>query len=1094
MDALAALQSTLHAVSGTPEETPIAAACHLELGRALHRLSRLDDAVTHYRNAIALFEETIGTERERALCLRLLAHVLGDQRQYDEAFRCQERALSLLETLPIADADRAACYTCRGILLSRMERLEEAVHELERAVALYETSSGPELDQAQSLLAMGACLMKLDRSTEALPWMERALHLLQGIDFTEYHRALCHQNLAVSLRDLGRYEQAIDSLVSTIEALGRMPGCDRHIAFAHDQIGTSLTRLGRPADGARKHVEAMGRYEQIAGAPWDQALCRRRLAQDLIALGRAEEAIPHLLHALTLFEPIAGTARQRAACLQTHGQALVELGCIDEALARYDEAMALLEAGEAPYLDRAVGHRLAAEALLRSGRSREAASRFEQALALYKPEENRKELWEAHYGLGQAREASGDAAGALSAYLTASEYLEDLRRDIKARANMLSFFEEKAVVYPRLIALLLSDTLPDPFAAAPRLAAWGMSVAEVTLRFSEASKSRALIDLMQERDLSAAADPEWDREEKLLSDAISNTYVELQALAREAEAQRPLRERIQALELDRDLVEMRRKRLGVGADRGRRAQRGPVAPGEAWSGERVTAPTLAEIQALLAPGEALLEYAKLEAGPAQPSPALALWIVTAGGLRMFHVPLPAGGTEADLPALVRRLRLRPSELGLEERVRLFRAPMERKLQTRGILSVREHQRVGRLLADAVLPPEAREHLAAAGVRRLAIVPDGVLHHVPFAALILREDPDPSLPPRYEACRYLIQRFTITTLPSANALAEIRASAAERSALRALRADHRQSLVAFADPVFTPADPRWAAIPTGPSKEESPHAGGYLATYYAQDGLDDQRLPATADEALAVAALFPEYEVHSEPALTPRPPLPMLGEGEPSDPSPAGTPLPALGEGQGVRADPSEGVRTPQSQVYLGVAASKERLRSLPLSHYRYLLLATHAQVDAQNPWLSCVRLTPTVEENGFLQAHEVFRLILDAEVVTLSACQSGLGRLARGEGMIGFVTAFFMAGTRSLVTTLWKVADEPTSRLVQSFHRYLREGDREPVEALRQTQLEMIAGGGLSAHPYFWGLAFMGDWGVPGAAASKNTPPAASRS
>src|SRR5262249_20825815 len=144
---------------------------------------------------------------------------------------------------------------------------------------------------------------------------------------------------------------------------------------------------------------------------------------------------------------------------------------------------------------------------------------------------------------------------------------------------------------------------------------------------------------------------------------------------------------------------------------------------------------------------------------------LALWSVTRDELRAFLIELPAAEGESEFPQMVRRLRVQSGRLGLAERVRLYRYPMERRLRVEGKLSVREHQRAGRLLADGLLPPEAREHLAAAGVRQLAIVPDGILHHVPFAALILQEDPA-SAPaggrptdhpraatPRYEACRY-----------------------------------------------------------------------------------------------------------------------------------------------------------------------------------------------------------------------------------------------------------------------------------------------------------------------------------------------------
>src|SRR5262249_25357596 len=206
---------------------------------------------------------------------------------------------------------------------------------------------------------------------------------------------------------------------------------------------------------------------------------------------------------------------------------------------------------------------------------------------------------------------------------------------------------------------------------------------------------------------------------------------------------RLLRERIQALDLERDILDVRIKRATPRA------------------ASRASAPAVAAVQELLEPNAALLEYALLpeparhEGAASAESRRIALWVVTHAGLRTFLLTLPAGKPTATFPEMALRLRIQPDELGLEERIRLYRFPMERRLQTQGGLSTREHQLAGRLLADALLPPAVQDHLAAAGVQQLVIVPDGVLHHVPFPALILREDLETAGLPRYEACRFLV---------------------------------------------------------------------------------------------------------------------------------------------------------------------------------------------------------------------------------------------------------------------------------------------------------------------------------------------------
>jgi CHAT domain-containing protein len=99
---------------------------------------------------------------------------------------------------------------------------------------------------------------------------------------------------------------------------------------------------------------------------------------------------------------------------------------------------------------------------------------------------------------------------------------------------------------------------------------------------------------------------------------------------------------------------------------------------------------------------------------------------------------------------------------------------------------------------------------------------------------------------------------------------------------------------------------------------------------------------------------------------------------------------------------------------------------------------------------------------------EIFNLDLNADLVVLSACQTGLGRLVKGEGMIGLTRAFMYAGASSVVVSLWKVQDYSTAALMKSFYRHLRAG-KGKAEALRQAKLNMIRSD-IPAYrfPYFW--------------------------
>jgi CHAT domain-containing protein len=117
-------------------------------------------------------------------------------------------------------------------------------------------------------------------------------------------------------------------------------------------------------------------------------------------------------------------------------------------------------------------------------------------------------------------------------------------------------------------------------------------------------------------------------------------------------------------------------------------------------------------------------------------------------------------------------------------------------------------------------------------------------------------------------------------------------------------------------------------------------------------------------------------------------------------------------------------------------------------------------------------------DNGLLQVWEIFQSVrLDADLVVLSACETGLGEIRGGEGIIGLTRAFQYAGARSVLASLWRVDDKATADLMERFYRHLRAGSPKD-EALRAAQLEMLARpGGSAAAPYFWAsMQLFGDW------------------
>jgi CHAT domain-containing protein len=172
---------------------------------------------------------------------------------------------------------------------------------------------------------------------------------------------------------------------------------------------------------------------------------------------------------------------------------------------------------------------------------------------------------------------------------------------------------------------------------------------------------------------------------------------------------------------------------------------------------------------------------------------------------------------------------------------------------------------------------------------------------------------------------------------------------------------------------------------------------------------------------------------------------------------------------------------------VGEEATEEQAKAIG-KDVHYIHFATHGFLDERFPLNSALALTmperPGVgQDNGLLQAWEIFeRLRINADLVVLSACETALGKEMGGEGLVGLTRAFQYAGARSIVASLWNVADETTPELMKRFYTYLKAG-RTKDEALRAAQIDLIHGLGDAAanldasHPFHWAaFQLIGDW------------------
>lgn len=310
-------------------------------------------------------------------------------------------------------------------------------------------------------------------------------------------------------------------------------------------------------------------------------------------------------------------------------------------------------------------------------------------------------------------------------------------------------------------------------------------------------------------------------------------------------------------------------------------------------------------------------------------------------------------------------------------------------------------------------------------KRILVVADGGLLFVPFSAL-----PDPSAPGSP-----LISSHEVISLPSAGVLKALRE---EKKA----RKPAEYTLAVIADPVFDRLDRR---------VKSGPRPSGAEVSGTREIGLQlSQSQLAQAAKSTGIAEAGDDLVIRR---------IPFTRK-----------------EAQSIRRF----VDKPSATVALDFNASRDFALGPDLSHYRIVHFATHGIVDTTRPELSGLILSLVNEKgepkDGFLRMTDVYNLRLPAELVVLSACQTGIGKTMHGEGLIGLTRGFFYAGARRLVVSLWSVNDEATADLMTDFYRAMLRENADPSAALRRAQREMIKSKRFSA-PYYWAaFSLQGDW------------------
>lgn len=398
-----------------------------------------------------------------------------------------------------------------------------------------------------------------------------------------------------------------------------------------------------------------------------------------------------------------------------------------------------------------------------------------------------------------------------------------------------------------------------------------------------------------------------------------------------------------------------------------------------------------------------------------------LWAVTPDGVQSYQLP-PKAEVEAQARRVYQLLIARqpaPDLTDAQQRAR--EAAADAQYQTQATI-----------LSKMLLEPVA----AQLGTKRILVVADGALQYLPFATVPVpatqaaekRTDPRP-----------LILDHEIVSLPSASVLAVLRRELAGRQPARKM-------VAVLADPVFEPDDAR-VKLSLAASKNSGSAQNQGAQTAVASPALSSIPLKRALrsvrgedDRASLRRLLFSRDEAEAILSVTPR--------------------------HSGLEA--------------LDFRANRKLAMSDELSQYRIIHFSTHGLLDSRHPELSGLVLSLVDEagqpQEGFLRLHEIYNLRLNADLVVLSACQTGLGKEVRGEGLIGLTRGFMYAGAPRVMASLWQVDDAATAELMKRFYRGVLQEKLPPAAALRAAQIEMLTKRHWQS-PYYWGaFVLQGEW------------------
>jgi len=927
-------------------------------------LGNLEPALLSLQRASETYRE-VGNKEGEGLAYQSTANLFIQKGDVAEALKYYDRALTLYREV--------GTKALLGYLLSNIGAAYRDISNLKLAADYQNQALAVWRDlrhkhgTATGLTNLGLIHSELGETRRALSFYQQVVPLCRELGEKDCE-ARAYTSLASAYASLGEMQTALDYYAESA-AIYRRRGQTVGLVRMLNSAGTLYSLLGDKNRTLEYHNEALA-LSQKAQSRRDEGIALLGLAEIYDDAGDTQKARASYRQALTL----SRETKNRLGEATTLGR----LGLLAHSAGDSQEAIKLFE--QALVTNTELGARYQGALALNnlgivydsSGNATLARDYFVKALNIFREIENKSGTAMMLYRLASVEKKLGQTEEARRHITAALEIVETLRGKIASTDLRSSYFSTVQQYYELYIELLMREHQARP----------NENLNFTALQVSEQARARSLLDLLQEAkaDVRQSVDPNLLAREKELLELINGKAAQQQQAfsdPKKAELAKSLGEEITRLSHEYETLQ-----AGLRQNNPRYADLVHAAP-----------LTLADVQKSLDPETVLLEY---KLGDERSY----LWRVSQTTFDSFELP-----PRAEIESLARQLY----EL-LTERNRFAKGETPVQKQSRIRTADQKLQAVSDRLNQLLLGSVAR----AVGNKRLAIVADGALQYVPFAALVSRQPSSGRSSPSANE---------IVSLPSIAVLAQLRRE-------HRARRSSAKTVAVFADPVFERDDPRLQRrIQKRVDRQSSSSIAQSLPDFgFGSDGSGLPRLLASREEAKAIMALAPRDSSYAALDF----------------------------EASRARAMAAEvnQYRVLHFATHGLLNTSRPQLSGVVLSLY-----------DEKGNQL-----------DGFLRLNQIYNLRLSSDLVVLSACSTALGKEVKGEGLIGLTRGFMYAGASRVIASLWKVDDEATGELMKIFYRNLFQTEMTPARALGAAQIELQKQERWRS-PYYWGaFTLQGDW------------------